>query len=95
MIFRIDTAVVGYVLTTSAPPRPPAGGLRPEMGWVLIALQNAFYHLAHAGTAEEGTWSETPGMQVQHRPNGSCESQDFCGLLLSAPSISYGFARGF
>src|SRR5688500_10882305 len=40
-------------------------------------------------------WSETPGTQVQHRPNGSCERQDFCGFTLSAPSISYGFARGF
>ena len=28
-----------------------------------------------------GTWSETPGVQVQHRLNGSCEariSADFC-----------------
>jgi ADP-ribosyl-[dinitrogen reductase] hydrolase len=32
--------------------RRPADYVR-NMGWVLIALQNAFYHLAHAGTAEE------------------------------------------
>jgi ADP-ribosyl-[dinitrogen reductase] hydrolase len=32
--------------------RRPADYVR-QMGWVLIALQNAFYHLAHADTAEE------------------------------------------
>jgi ADP-ribosylglycohydrolase len=44
-------AVLG-ALQAAVAGRRPADYVR-QMGWVLIALQNAFYHLAHAGTAEE------------------------------------------
>jgi hypothetical protein len=44
---------------------------------------------------KKGIWSKTPGTQVQQRPSGSCESQDFCDLAIPAPSVSYGSARGF
>jgi ADP-ribosyl-[dinitrogen reductase] hydrolase len=44
-------AVLG-ALQAAVAGRRPADYVR-QMGWVLIALQNAFYHLAHADTAEE------------------------------------------
>src|SRR5437763_16553528 len=32
----------------------PSAGYQSQMGWVLIALQNAFYQLLHAPSLEEG-----------------------------------------
>jgi ADP-ribosyl-[dinitrogen reductase] hydrolase len=40
-------------IAAGAAGRPPADFLR-QQGWVLIALQNAFYRLLHAPSLEEG-----------------------------------------
>jgi ADP-ribosylglycohydrolase len=80
---RIADAAGSEAAAVGAAIRRAAGGIRPvdfqrQMGWVLIALQNAFYHLA-AGTAVEAALIETVGQGGDSDTNAA-----IAGALLGA-----------
>jgi len=72
-----EAAPVGAALRQAAAGVPP-GDFRHHMGWVLIALQNAFFHLA-AGTAVEPALIETVGQGGDSDTNAA-----IAGALLGA-----------
>ena len=51
---RGASAEPAIVATLEAAEREPPSEYQHQMGWVRIALQNAFYQLLHAGSLEEG-----------------------------------------
>jgi ADP-ribosylglycohydrolase/fructose-1,6-bisphosphatase/inositol monophosphatase family enzyme len=72
-----DAAAVGAALRQAAAGVPP-GDFQHQMGWVLIALQNAFFHLA-AGTAAEPALVTTVGQGGDTDTNAA-----IAGALLGA-----------
>jgi ADP-ribosyl-[dinitrogen reductase] hydrolase len=72
-----DAATVGAALRQAAAGVPP-GDFQRQMGWVLIALQNAFFHLA-AGTAVEPALVTTVGQGGDTDTNAA-----IAGALLGA-----------
>jgi ADP-ribosylglycohydrolase len=72
-----DALSVGAALRRAAAGVPP-DGFQHQMGWVLIALQNAFFHLA-AGTALEPALIETVGQGGDTDTNAA-----IAGALLGA-----------
>ncbi|MEA2769996.1 MAG: ADP-ribosyl-[dinitrogen reductase] hydrolase, partial [Acetobacteraceae bacterium] len=72
-----DAAAVGAALRRAAAGVPP-GDFQRQMGWVLIALQNAFFHLA-AGTAAEPALVTTVGQGGDTDTNAA-----IAGALLGA-----------
>jgi ADP-ribosyl-[dinitrogen reductase] hydrolase len=72
-----EAAPVGAALRQAAAGVPP-GDFQHQMGWVLVALQNAFFHLA-AGTPIEPALIETVGQGGDTDTNGAV-----AGALLGA-----------
>lgn len=72
-----EAAPVGSALRQAADGVPPKN-FQHQMGWVLIALQNAFFHLA-AGTATEQALIQTVGQGGDTDTNGA-----IAGALLGA-----------
>jgi ADP-ribosylglycohydrolase len=72
---RLEPAVVKAL--EAAASEPPHDFMR-QQGWVLIALQNAFYQLSHAATLEEGVVATV-------RAGGDTDTNAaICGALLGA-----------
>jgi ADP-ribosyl-[dinitrogen reductase] hydrolase len=72
-----EAAPVGAALRQAAAGAPP-GDFQHQMGWVLVALQNAFFHLS-AGTPIEPALIETVGQGGDTDTNGAV-----AGALLGA-----------
>ncbi len=77
-----DTGVIGVLETAS---KSPPGNFSHQMGWVLIALRNAFHRLLHAESLEEGI-IETVRCGGDTDTNG-CIAGALMGSVFGLPAI--------